>query len=87
MFLCFFDNRWIKCPNVKWIKDWSPRYLQPIDIRFVRESMYNAWDGEWQYGVDGEELAISLEIGDNFVINVEEGNNKGKDSASSHFTH
>jgi hypothetical protein len=28
-----------------------------------------------------------LEIGDNFVINVEEGNNKGKDSASSHFTH
>jgi hypothetical protein len=41
--------------------------------------MYNAWDGEWQYGVDGEELAKSLEVGDNFVVNVEEGNSEGQD--------
>jgi hypothetical protein len=41
--------------------------------------MYNAWDGEWQYGVDGEELARSLEVGDNFVINEEKGNSEGQD--------
>jgi hypothetical protein len=78
---CVFciNNRWTKCPNVKWIRDWILKYLQPIDIRFVRESMYNAWDGEWQYGVNGEELARSLEVGDNFVINEEEGNNEGQD--------
>jgi len=47
--LCVFciDNRWTECPNVKWTKYWIPRYLQPTDIRFVREFMYNAWDGEW----------------------------------------
>jgi hypothetical protein len=41
--------------------------------------MYNAWDGEWQYGVDGKKLAKSLEVGDNFVVNVKEGNNERQD--------
>lgn len=39
--------------------------------------MYNAWDGEWQYGLDGDELVASLEVDDNFVVNVEEGNSEG----------
>jgi hypothetical protein len=34
-------------------------------------------DGEWQYGVNGDELARSLEVGDNFAVNVEEGNSEG----------
>lgn len=77
--LCTFyiDNRWIECPNVKWTRDWIPRYCQLIDTRFVKESMYNPWDGEWQYGVDGEELAKSLEVGHKFVVNVKEENNEG----------
>lgn len=39
--------------------------------------MYNPWDGEWQYGVDGEELAKSLKVGHKFVVNVKEENNEG----------
>jgi hypothetical protein len=41
--------------------------------------MYVAWDGEWRHGVDGDELATSLEVGDNFVVNAEEGNNEGQE--------
>lgn len=41
--------------------------------------MNNVYDGEWPYGVDGDELAANLEVGDNFVINVEEGNNERQD--------
>jgi hypothetical protein len=41
--------------------------------------MYVAWDGEWRHGVDGDELAASLEIGDNFVVNAEKGNKKGQE--------
>jgi hypothetical protein len=36
--------------------------------------MYVAWDGEWRHVVDGDELTTSLEVGENFVVNVEEGN-------------
>jgi hypothetical protein len=38
--------------------------------------MYVAWDGERRHGVDGDELAANLEVGDNFAINVEEGNSE-----------
>ncbi len=78
--LCVFciDNRWIECSNVKWTRNWISKYLQPTNTIFVRESMYNAQDKEWQYGVDGEELAKSLEVGDNFVINEEKGNSEGQ---------
>jgi hypothetical protein len=27
------------------------------------------WDGDWEYGVDGDELAMTLDLGDNFVVN------------------
>jgi hypothetical protein len=36
-------------------------------------------DGDWQHGVNGNELVASLKIGDNFVVNVEEGNNEGQE--------
>jgi hypothetical protein len=36
--------------------------------------MYYAWDGERQYGMDGDELVASLEVGNNFTINAKEGN-------------
>jgi hypothetical protein len=41
--------------------------------------MYNAWDGKWQYGVDGDKLTRRLEVGDNFAVNAEEGYSEGKD--------
>jgi hypothetical protein len=40
--------------------------------------MYVAWDGELRHGVDGDELIANLEVGNNFVVNAEEGNNKGQ---------
>ncbi len=44
-FSCFggfcIDGKWAKCPNVNWIGNWVSRHLQPIDARFVKESMYN----------------------------------------------
>jgi hypothetical protein len=43
----YIDNMWVECPNVKWTRDWVSRHLQPTDTRFVRDSMYNVWDGEW----------------------------------------
>ncbi len=32
-----------------------------------------------QYGLDGDELIASLKVGDNFDVNVEEGNSEGQD--------
>ncbi len=60
--------------KLKWSKKWVPRHLQHTNIRFVKDSMYYAWDGERQYGMDGDELVASLEVGNNFTINAKEGN-------------
>jgi hypothetical protein len=63
----YIDNRWVEFPNVKWIREWVSRHLQHTNTRFVRDSMYNAWDGEWQYGLDGDELVTNLEVGNNLL--------------------
>jgi len=73
------ENMWDEYANVKWIKDWISKHLQPTYTRYAREFMNNVWDGEWPYGVDGDELVANLEVGDNFVINAEEGNNERQD--------
>ncbi len=39
--------------------------------------MYDAWDGNWQHCIDGDELTTCLNIGDNFVIKTKEGNYEG----------
>jgi hypothetical protein len=48
---CFYalcvENMWDECANVKWIRDWISKHLQPIDTRYVRDSMNNVWDGTW----------------------------------------
>jgi hypothetical protein len=38
--------------------------------------MYKQWDGDWEYGVDGSELAMTLDLGDNFVVNVKVDNDE-----------
>jgi hypothetical protein len=50
-----------------------------MDTRSVCNAMYDYWDGKWDYSVDGNALTTTLEIGDNFVVNVEIGNLKGVD--------
>jgi hypothetical protein len=32
--------------------------------------------GDWEYGLDGDELAMTLDVGDNFVVNIEISNNE-----------
>jgi hypothetical protein len=41
--------------------------------------MYNVWDGEWQYGLEGDELVMNLEVGNNFVVSAKEGNSEGQE--------
>jgi hypothetical protein len=53
--------------------------LQHVDTRLVCNAMYDSWDGKWDYSVDGNALTTTLEINDNFAVNVKIGNLKGVD--------
>jgi VCBS repeat-containing protein len=41
--------------------------------------MFVGWDGQWDYDVNGDALATTLDFGDNFVVNVKDGNSKDVD--------
>jgi hypothetical protein len=41
--------------------------------------MYDDWDREWDYSVNGSALVVTLEIGDNFAVNVKAINLEGVD--------
>jgi hypothetical protein len=41
--------------------------------------MFVDWDWQWDYDVDGDVIVVTLDIGDNFVINAEAGNSKNAD--------
>lgn len=36
--------------------------------------MYKKWDGDWEHDVD--ELTMTLDVGDNFVVNAKVNNNE-----------
>jgi hypothetical protein len=59
----YIDGKWFDYQNLQWIGCWVPKILQPMDTRLVHNPMYDGWDGEWDYNVDGNTLATSLEIG------------------------
>lgn len=50
-----------------------------MDSIYVMDCIYETWDGDLQHGIDGCELATTLDVGDNFAINVEKGNSEGQD--------
>jgi hypothetical protein len=50
-----------------------------VDSKFVRKTMLDNWDGKMNFGIKGDDLAATLEIGDNFVVNVEIRNVEGVD--------
>jgi hypothetical protein len=75
----YFDGKWVDCQNLHWVGHWVPKILQPMDTRSVHNAMYEGWDGKWDYSVDGNALTTTLEIGDNFGVNVEIGNFEGVD--------
>ncbi len=53
--------------------------MLPVDNIFIRETMLDNWDGDMSFGIEGDDLATMLEIGDNFIVNVEFGNVEGVD--------
>ncbi len=75
----YFDKKWVDWQNLQWIGHWVPKILQLVDTRSVRNAMYDCWDGKWDYSIDGNALTTTLEIGDNFGVNVEIGNLEGVD--------
>jgi hypothetical protein len=79
-FCCFYlDSNYKKHVNLVWTKDWDVEVLIPNSARYVRFAIeVIAIEDEWdQFGQCGDYLVNYLELGDNFVINVEEGNNEG----------
>jgi len=50
-----------------------------VDTRSVDDAMYDNRDGKWDYSVGENVLTTTLEVGDNFVVNVKIGNLKGVD--------
>ncbi len=41
--------------------------------------MFADWDGQWDYDVDGDVQATTLDIGDNFVVNAKARNSEDVD--------
>jgi hypothetical protein len=41
--------------------------------------MFDDWDGQWDYDVDGDVLVATLDFGDNFAVNAEVGNSEDVD--------
>ncbi len=82
---CFYvDGNFLACENVSWTEECEVEVLVPSNTAFVHKVMLDAFDeDDWdQFGVDGDYLALCLALGDNFAINVEEGNAKGVDFTS-----
>jgi hypothetical protein len=71
------DGKWECCLNLPWIRDWILKHLMPVDSKFVKETMLNNWDGEMSFGIKGDDLVATLEIVDNFFVNVKIGNAEG----------
>ncbi len=65
-----------------WTKEWEIEVSIPNNTSFVPNVVESTFEEqEWdQYGVDGDYLASCLQLGDNFVIKVEEDNEEGVDS-------
>jgi hypothetical protein len=75
------DSNFKACVNLTWTMPWVIEILNTINPTYVCSSIQagtyeDAWD---QLGECGDYLASCLEIGDNFVVNVEEGNQEDVD--------
>jgi ribosomal protein L36 len=35
------EGQWTKCKNVRWIGNWVPKQLQPIDTKVIRIAMFD----------------------------------------------
>jgi hypothetical protein len=81
-FCCFcMDGNYQACENIPWTEEWDVEVLNASSTAYVRRAMEaNFHEDEWDaYGVDGDYLAACLQLGDNFAVNAEEGNDEDVD--------
>ncbi len=50
-----------------------------MTLNLSKKQCKKKWDGDWEYGVDGDELAMTLDLGDNFIVNAKVDNNENVD--------
>ena len=80
---CFscLECKWDECENLEWTRGWKVETLILENQAHVREAIAQTYDGKhWtDFGADGEHLASSLELGQNFATNAAEDNEAGVD--------
>jgi hypothetical protein len=64
------------------MEEWEVEVMVPSNMAFVHKAMLDVFDEDDrdQFGVNRGYLASRLALGDNFAVNVEEGNVEGVDS-------
>jgi hypothetical protein len=77
LLLCGFST----CENLPWAKEWEVEVLIPNNVGYIHHAMENAFqEDEWdESGGVGDHLAPYISLGDNFVVNLEDGNLEGVD--------
>ncbi len=73
-------ENWEACWNTSHVLLWCLIKLKPNNNRLVSDHMEEYEDHEkWEFGGDGEDLSNLLQVGDNFVVPVVEGNDERVD--------
>ena len=77
---CFpcIDGDWARCENFAHVQEWLVQRLQPFSAIAVAQQI-EEMDNKayWVYDGISKEVGNLVEIGDNFIIPAEEGNEDG----------
>ena len=72
------DGDWTHCKNFAHVQEWRVQRLQPFSATAVAQQIEEMDDeANWVYDGISEEVGDLVEIGDNFMIPAEEGNEDG----------
>jgi hypothetical protein len=80
-YLCvaYLENEWHNCGNQSHVQQWRLIKLQPKYTQFVHENMEENGNLGVDGLIDGESLGDLLQIGENFMVAIEEGNDEDVD--------
>jgi hypothetical protein len=74
----YFKEQWEGCLNKAHVFSWQLIKFKPSNTRLVKEQVEEFDDpNETEFSGDGEKLFNLLQVGDNFVVLVVEGNVEG----------
>ena len=78
-FCCFcMQKDWDSCPNLEWTGPWLAEHLQPRLMKPVRDAMTRNWLlGDLEFGSNADDLAATLDSGDNFAVTAPANNVEG----------